>query len=401
MIERALYQIVFSEKWGRQMRFISGPRQTGKTTLAKWKLELEKTAPLYYLWDLRSVRNRYRTNEFFFTTDSPPQKNPQWVCFDEMHKIPKWKNILKGIFDECQNDYHFIITGSAKLDLIRRTGDTLSGRYFVFHLMPVTLTEWSGKIRISDPGQPSEFIREALSRSEPPGQAFDSLLEFGGFPEPLVKQEMAFHRKWIQDYAETIIQQDIGALTRITEREYLHHLYSLLPEMIGSPVSEMSLASHIGVSPVTIRNYIDRLEEFFLVFRVRPWSKNIKRALLRSSKCYLFDWTQITDPGLRFENYLACELFSRCSWWNDSGLGNFSLWYIRTRDKQEIDFLITRDKNPWLLVEAKSSDSPISSFQALAAKNMSIPLVQVCRQKGVARQQPGNIFHISAARFLG
>ena len=133
MIERRLFNIVFSKEWGRQMRFITGPRQSGKTTLAKLKLKEEHSEKLYYLWDLRSVRNRYKDNELFFTADQISTGNEHpWVCFDEIHKMPRWKNILKGIYDTSSGQYNFIITGSAKFDISRRAGDSLSGRFFDF-----------------------------------------------------------------------------------------------------------------------------------------------------------------------------------------------------------------------------------------------------------------------------
>ena len=116
MIERRLFNIVFSKEWGRQMRFITGPRQSGKTTLAKLKLKEEHSEKLYYLWDLRSVRNRYKDNELFFTADQISTGNEHpWVCFDEIHKMPRWKNILKGIYDTSSGQYNFIITGSAPM----------------------------------------------------------------------------------------------------------------------------------------------------------------------------------------------------------------------------------------------------------------------------------------------
>ena len=117
MLERHLYPIAFSPKWGRQMRFITGPRQSGKTTLPKPMLEREDCAKLYYLWDLRSVRNRYKASQLFFTQDQPPGSKKSWVCFDEIHKIPKWKNALKAIFDSAEEHYQFVITGSAKFNI--------------------------------------------------------------------------------------------------------------------------------------------------------------------------------------------------------------------------------------------------------------------------------------------
>jgi predicted AAA+ superfamily ATPase len=145
VIERALTHIAFAKRWGRQMRFVSGPRQSGKTTLARARLHATHCDRLYYLWDLRSVRQRYRTDELFFTADFPPNLAQPWVCMDEIHKMPQWKSILKGVFDALNDRCRLIVTGSARLGLVRRAGDSLAGRYFGFHLLPLTLAEVSGR----------------------------------------------------------------------------------------------------------------------------------------------------------------------------------------------------------------------------------------------------------------
>jgi len=403
MINRALYPVAFSKEWGRQMRFITGPRQSGKTTLSKLKLQNEKNDNLYYLWDLRSVRNRYKDNELFFTSDSRPLKDKSWICFDEIHKMPKWKNILKGIYDVSFENYHFIITGSAKLDLSRRAGDSLSGRYFTFHLYPVSLSELTNSFskHLCVPKTAKSFISQKMDSNIHTADNLDLLLEYSGFPEPLLKQSKAFHAKWAQDYLDTVITEDIGALTRIIDKEYLYDLYKLLPEMISNPISVSSLASHLDVSPPTIKNYLKRLEDFYLTFRIYPYSKNIKRSLLKMPKCYLFDWSRIKDPGKRFENYMAVELKTLLSLWQDATGENYSLFYIKNKQKQEIDFLITYDEKPWMLIESKHSDGPLSKHCFEIQKMLNnIPLVQVCREENVCMLQTNNTYRISASRFL-
>lgn len=403
MIRRALYNIAFQEEWGRQMRFITGPRQSGKTTLAKLKLEEEKNQALYYLWDLRSVKNRYKENELFFTQDMPPSVKKPWVCFDEIHKMPKWKNILKGIYDATFEKYKFIITGSAKFDISRRAGDSLSGRYFTFHLFPLCLAELINAKSFLKPLPPAadELIKERLSSERPAGEELSALLEYSGFPEPFNKQSKKFHAKWAEDYLDTVVQEDIGALTRIIDREYLYDLYKLLPEMVGSHISESSLASHIEVSPPTIKNYLKRLEDFYLIFKIYPYFKNIKRSLLKAPKCYLYDWTRIKDAAKRFENYVAVELRTQLALWADATGEDLSLCFIRDKQKRETDFLITRDKKPWLLIETKLSDSPIEKHHFEIQEMLgSIPLIQLCREEKICMLQKRDSYRISASRFL-
>lgn len=406
MIQRTLYSIAFSEQWGRQMRFISGPRQAGKTTLARQKLREEKSEKLYYLWDLRGVRQRYKANELFFTADALPAAKPFWICFDEIHKMPKWKNILKAVFDETSGRYRFIVTGSAKLDIMKRAGDSLAGRYFTFHLMPLMLREIRGTTARAPfiPASAHQFIEVRLQDSPlaRDQNALMQLLEYSGFPEPFLHQSRVFHAKWSRDYLETVIREDIGTLTRIVDREYIFDLYHLLPEMAGSPLSVSSLASHLQISPVTVKNYLRRLEDFYLAFSIRPYARNIKRSLLKAGKYYLYDWTRIGDAGARFENYVACELRTRLLIWGDASGDDYKLFYIRNKQKQETDFLIVKGGKPWLLVESKLSDGSVEHhhFQTMAVLG-NIPLVQVCRQPGIAMLQKRDVYRVSANRFFG
>lgn len=384
------------------MRFVTGPRQSGKTTLAKFKLEQEGDSELYYLWDLRSVRNRYRADQLFFTKDRPPGRTKSWVVFDEIHKLPKWKNALKAVFDAASEHYQFIITGSAKFDIFRKAGDSLAGRYFTFHLFPLSLSELVRPGKVSLPPKSAEaWIQERLDSEPKAEKALSGLLEYSGFPEPFLRQSQRFQAKWADDYTDVVIKEDIGALTRIIDKEYLSDLYALLPQMLGSPISESSLASHLELTNPTLKSYLKRLEDFYLAFKVPPYSKNIKRALLKAPKCYLYDWTRAKDPGKRFENYAAVELMTRIHLWGDASEDRYALFYIRTKEKEETDFLIVKNEAPWLLLEAKLSDGPIAKphFKVQAALK-GIPLVQLCREEGVAQMENKASYRISASRFL-
>ncbi len=386
------------------MRFITGPRQSGKTTLARMKLKREGNEALYYLWDLRSVRNRYKKNEFFFTQEKFPSEKKAWICFDEIHKVPKWKNILKGIYDTVHESYRFIITGSSKFDTGKLSGDSLSGRYFTFHLMPLSLAEVAGNAEnlVSPPENAEDFVNSALKGADKKrGDLQSKLLKYSAFPEPFLSGSEKFYSKWSGDYPDTIIKEDISTLTRITMNEYLYDVYGMLGEMVSSPVSEASIASHLGVSPVTVKNYINKLEDFYLVFRLRPYSKNIKRSLLKAAKCYFYDYARINDEAQKFENYVALELNIRVTYWNDNSADRYMLFYVRSKEKKEVDFLIIKNSVPWLLVEAKLSDSKITGHYPEMQKALGgIPMVQLCRESGVRMMQTKNIFRISADRFF-
>jgi len=403
MIKRALESQAFSENWGRQMRFICGPRQSGKTTLARNRLSACQCDRLYYLWDLRAVRQRYKEDELFFTADFSPGQSLPWVCMDEIHKYPQWKNVLKGMFDAVGDRCRIVVTGSAKLSLLRRAGDSLAGRYFTFHLLPVTLAEYAGHADplALPPSSALGFLRQQADVIPAKPESLDALLRFGGFPEPLLHASPVFHRKWAADYIETVIREDIGTLTRIVDREHLHDLYHLLPGTVGSPLSVASLAGHLQISPVTVKNHLRRLDDFFLTFTLRPYTRNIKRSLLKAPKLYLYDWTRIGDPAARFENYVACELMARMKLWSDGTGQPHELFYIRDKRKLETDFLIVREGQPWLLVEAKQADRPVEAHHLVTREALGgIPVVQVCAATGTCSVQREAVFRMSADRFF-
>jgi predicted AAA+ superfamily ATPase len=385
------------------MRLITGPRQVGKSTLAKHQLSKTHSGSLYYLWDSREVRKRHKENELFFTAEALTVKTDPWVCFDEIHKMPGWKNILKAIYDQTADRFHFIVTGSAKLSTVRRSGDSLAGRYSAFHLFPLTLAEVTNAARDAEaPSNAHAFLQRRTDSAAVSQESLDHLLRYGGFPEPFVRAARAFHTKWARDYADAVIREDIGLLTRIVDREHLVDLYELLPGTIGSPASVASLSGHLQVSPVSVKNYLQRMQDFYLIFPVRPYTKNIKRSLLKAAKYYLYDWTRIEDAGARFENYVACELSTRLHWWSDASGERFDLRYVRTKEKKETDFLIVRNNKPFLLVEAKLTDTSIERhhLQTMAALG-GTPFVQVCHSSGILSLEKRDAYRMSATRLFG
>jgi uncharacterized protein len=403
MVERSLSSIAFSNEWGRQMRFITGPRQCGKTTLAKRQLKLSGVSSLYYLWDLRAVRTRYKENELFFLQDLPAEGSKSWVCFDEIHKMPKWKNILKGLFDASEERCRFIVTGSAKLSVSKRAGDSLAGRYFTFQLFPFILKELnSARSNEISPYQVAEtWITEILSNAPAAEDTLETLLRFSGFPEPYLKQSEAFRRQWERDYLDVVVKEDIGAMTRIVQGENLFDLYGLLTDYIGSPLSIASLSGQMEISQPTIKNYLKRLEDFYLLFLLRPYSKNIKRSLLKSPKLYLYNWAIIKNPAAQFENYVAAELWCRIAYWSMQTGADYRLFYVRDKDKRETDFLITFEGKPWLLIEAKLSPGALDKHHFIHRQELgNIPIVQICRQSGIAEKRMNAAYQISANRFF-
>ncbi|MFZ2653778.1 MAG: AAA family ATPase [Victivallales bacterium] len=405
MIVRHLSNIAFSDDFGRQMRFITGPRQSGKTTLAKQFLSSTGCEKLYYNWDNRKIRDSYLADNHFFSSDIYNVNligNKHWICMDEIHKYPKWKNLLKDFFDSFGDDHGFIVTGSAKLDMIRKSGDSLAGRYFSFRLNPIVLSELlNSRSTSTDKMKALDFIGQKLASVKYHEEEMSALLKFSGFPEPLLAGNERFFNKWRSDYFERILKEDLRDLADVEELENLAKVMYLLPERIASPLSINSIANDVKCAFATASNYIKALELGYLIFRIPPYNRKIARAIKKETKAYFYDWTRIPDPAKRFENYIAVELKGLLDSWSDSGHGNFSLNFIRDRDGRETDFLILDDDKPWLMIEAKYSRSEIE-YHHMKNRDVlgEIPFVQVVREDGIAEKTEDGIFQISASRFF-
>ena len=275
MIKRYLEDICFQEEFGRQMRFISGPRQIGKTTLSKNFLHQQKLDKLYFNWDLRSVRNQYLQDPYFFETDiydAQREDKPVWVCLDEIHKMPKWKNILKEYFDKFEDTARFIVTGSARLEWFRKSGDALTGRYFLFHLFPLSLSEAAGNTmpKLREGESATDFIERRITKVRYEQDLLNQLLYYSGFPEPFSKASNRFFRRWQMDTVDQIIREDVRDLTRIIETENVASLIIRLPDRVGSPLSLNALREDMQVSYTAVKNAISALQLTHVVFMISP-----------------------------------------------------------------------------------------------------------------------------------
>ena len=336
----------------RQMLFVSGPRQVGKTTLAKTLTK--QHAGQYFNWD-----NPQHRQWILESNDHAPDSEllnqiglhelsaqRRLVAFDELHKYKNWKNYLKGLFDAYEQQLAILATGSARMDIFRKGGDSLMGRYFHYRMHPLSLREVS-----------TSFDHSALLQDteKPDTGALQQLMQFGGFPEPFVKADTRFYNRWQQLRQQQLIYEDIRDMNQIQDIAHLEVLANLLREQSGQVIRYSTLANHINVSVDTIRRWITVLESFYYAFRVRPWFQNITTALRKEPKIYLWDWSNVQDKGARFENLIASHLLKAVHWWTDSGLGDYQLHYLRTKDQKEVDFLISKNNEPWLLIEVKNS----------------------------------------------
>ncbi len=345
----------------RQMAFVSGPRQVGKTTVCR------ALGDEYLDWDNSDVRRLVMAGPAVVARHLGLERlrnRPLVAVFDELHKHRRWKTFLKGFFDEYESKVRLLVTGSSRLDVYRRGGDSLMGRYFPFRIHPFSV----GEILHTDlPVKPVRPPRPI------PSAEFKALWEHGGFPEPFTLRDRNFSGRWRTLRKEQLLRQDLRDLTRIQDLAEVEQMAAILSERSATALVQDNLARTIGVSVDTVRRWTGTLLSLHFGFLVRPWTHSIARSLLKEPKWYLRDWSGIEDPGARAETFVACHLLKSVEGWNDLGFGEFELRYLRDKDKREVDFLVVRDRKPWFLVEVKSSDANLSPSLAYFQKRTGAP----------------------------
>jgi hypothetical protein len=381
----------------RKMAFIAGPRQVGKTTLAKSLLRDPEAD--YFTWDLERDRRRIlRASGPFWT--APAGRARARIVLDEIHKYPRWKRFLKGLFDTQQGDVDIIVTGSGRLDVYQKGGDSLLGRYLLHRLHPFTVGELlaSGRQEVITPDQ----LADDLAGPAPVRGAEEALAQierFTGFPEPLFAERVDRLRRWRRMRRELVLREDLRDLTRIREIGLIDQLVELLPERVGSPLSVNALREDLGVAFDTAKTWLDTLARLYFLFELRPFAGKLARTLRREAKVYLFDPSEIEDAGARFENVVALHLRKLVDAWNDRGHGDFALWYVRDKERREVDFLVTERRRPYLLLETKlSDDQPSPALRYFRERLRPAHAVQLVRH-GKPRKSEG-ILVVPAERLL-
>ena len=337
----------------QKMVFLTGPRQVGKTTLS-WQW-MDQQGGQYLNYDVPADRALMRKQLW----------NPQapLLVLDEIHKMAGWKAWLKGVYDGKAARQQLLVTGSARLDIFMHSGESLAGRFFGMRLHPLSVREWCEQTGAA------------------PEAALTHLLERGGFPEPCLAPDKEQAERWRRQYFDGLVRNDVLEFSRIQELNAIRLFAQLLRSRVGSPLSLASIARDLGVSPVTLKKYLDILEALYIVFVVRPWHDNIARATLQTPKVYFYDTGLVEgDEGLRFENLVATALLKQVQWQHDVQGKEAGLHYIRTKDGAEVDFALS-DKNQLThLVECKlSDDKPHRALQRFALEKAPVQAVQLVR----------------------
>lgn len=383
-----------------KMAFISGPRQAGKTTLAEdFQKSFEQSG--YLNWDVISDQKTIVKDPYFFEKlDRNPNK-PFLLILDEIHKYAKWKGYLKGCFDKYHEGFRFVVTGSGRLDLFKKGGDSLLGRYFGVPLFPLSLGELSEKLPSFE-----EFCENTKNFHPQNGNRknYQQLFSFSGFPEPFLKADQNFYNLWFSERKKLLIREDIRDASKIREISLLETLSHLIPDKIGSPLSINSLREDVGVAFETVREWVGLLAQFYYLFQISPFTRSIARTLKKEPKVYLFDWVEVVDEGARFENMVALHLYKAVNIWQAMGEGKIKLHYLRDKEKREVDFVIAKNEKPVLLVECKSNDSSPSANLIYFQEKLNLPVCfQLVHREGVLRKikvKSGDLYIVSADQWL-
>jgi predicted AAA+ superfamily ATPase len=309
----------------RKMVFIAGPRQVGKTTLARM---LARSPNSYLNWDVAEHREKILRGEL------PPTR--LWIL-DEIHKYRGWRNYVKGLYDGRRSGQQILVTGSARLDLYRFGGDSLQGRYHMLRLHPLSVAE----LGIS-------------TRSE-----FASLLKLGGFPEPCLSGSAVEARRWSREYRTRLIREDVVSLERIQDLGNLELLVLRLPDLVGSPLSINALREDLQVSHKAVSSWLGALERLYAIIRLSPFGAPRIRAVKKEQKHYHLDWSLVPTDAARFENLVACHLLKWVHYRQDVAGEDLDLRYFRDTDGREVDFVITDKGRPAKLIECKWSDTDV------------------------------------------
>lgn len=385
MIKRYPYQAI-SADLKEKMVFVAGPRQVGKTTLAQYIGKHNYTSSAYFNWDYQPDRKNITNLQF--------PGDAKLLIFDELHKYKQWKNYLKGLYDKHKEIFNILVTGSAKLDIYRKGGDSLMGRYFHHILHPFSLAELEG---IDNKTIPFKNLNFSTVKA---AEVLKQLLHFGPFPEPFLKQNTTHWRRWQIERSERLVKEDIRDLRMIGDLSSLQILVDLLPSKAASLLSVDNIRQDLQVAHKTAVNYLNILELFYFHFRIYPYTKKPLRSLKKMSKLYLWDWSALSNEGAKFENLVAAHLLKFADFLQNTQGYKSQIYYLRDPEGREVDFLFTVDNRPWFAVEAKLEAGKVSPALLYFSKKIQIPfLFQVTQVPNIDEFRQG-IRIISADKFF-
>lgn len=316
---------------------ILGPRQCGKSTLAKKIIE-NHAGSIYLDLELPSDQRKLSEPELFLNRHAN-----KLVCLDEIHRLPEIFPVLRGIIDANRHNGRFLILGSASRELIRQGSETLAGRIAYLELTPFLFTE------ISHRHDPEILARYWLR---------------GGFPDSFLAGSEESGRRWRQNFIRTFLERDIPQLGVTIPAETLRRVWQLCAHTAGQIFNASQLGANLGVSHTTMRRYIDLLSHTFMLRILPPFGANVKKRLVKSPKIYLRD-TGILHSLLRIDsmNDLMGHPALGASWESlvieniTSAMPAWDASFYRTAAGAEIDLIMTRGMKK-IAIECKASLAP-------------------------------------------
>lgn len=327
----------------KKMVFLGGPRQVGKTTLAQSLIaNYYDGHPAYLNWDSELDRKKIKQREW--------PRTERLIVLDEIHKLKTWRNLVKGFYDTLKNTHTFLVTGSARLDHLRKGGDSLPGRYHYYRLHPYSLPELG-------------HGRDTLT----------ALLRFGGFPEAFHAAEERMLRRWHIQRLARVIGTDLLGWEDVKDVDRIYALAEELPNRVGAPLSVNSLANDLGADFKTIRRWLEILGSLYYSFQIAPFGSAKIRAVKKEQKLYLYDWSQVESVGPRLENMVASHLLKYCHFVEDVHGHRMELRFLRDTDKREVDFVVMKDRKPLFAVECKHGEGAVSPHLYYFRDRTAIP----------------------------
>lgn len=350
---RYLKNYIEADLNNNKMVLLAGPRQVGKTTFSFCFLEkindykIKEDHPGYLNWDIPSKRKVILSDELPLTST---------IIFDEIHKYKDWRNYLKGVYDLHKSRLKILVTGSAKLDLYRRSGDSLQGRYFFYRLHPLS---------------PAEITDQDENPS------LDKLIQFGGFPEPYYQADIIFWQRWQNLRQKRLIEEDLIYLEQVKDLSNIEILMSILPSRVGSLLSYNSLREDLHCSHAAVKNWMRILENLYFHYMVTPYTGTALKSIKKEAKLFLWDWSLAEDKGKQHENFVASMLLKYCHFREDIYGEKNTLHFFRSKDKREVDFIVCNNNKPIFAVECKSNSTTLSkSFISMRPHFKNIPFYQ-------------------------
>ena len=316
---------------------IVGPRQVGKTTLVKSLLAKLPKKALYLDLELPSDFNKLIEPELYLT-----QHENECVVIDEIQRAPDLFPLLRALVDRKREPCRYIILGSALPGLLRQSSESLAGRISYIELNPFCLDELPHDIPIAD-------------------HWFS-----GGFPNALLAPSPHRRNQWLDDFIRTYMERDLPQLGLQVSSVFIRRFWTMLAHCNSQLMNLTELSKSLGVSVPKVGNYLDFMEQAFLICRLYPFSPNVKKRLVKRPKIYLTD-TGVYHRLLDIDSYdsLQGHIHLGRSWENYVFINikshirdNRELFFYRTHDGSECDLVLTKGNTPHVGIEVKYSSAP-------------------------------------------